>query len=84
MAGKLSLRRPSRPGQLISLVPMIDVMVILLVFFMVTICGGALLLSSAGAIWYLNERRGTSKTIANDPVPSVESEMTPCGTTQAP
>ena len=55
-----------------------------LVFFMVTICGGALLLSSAGAIWYLNERRGTSKTIANDPVPSVESEMTPCGTTQAP
>lgn len=36
MNGRMSLRRPSRPGQLISLVPMIDVMVILLVFFMVT------------------------------------------------
>ncbi|MGD9862057.1 MAG: ExbD/TolR family protein [Pseudodonghicola sp.] len=35
MAG-LTLNRPSRPGALISLVPMIDVMLILLVFFMVT------------------------------------------------
>ena len=32
----LSLTRPSRPRALISLVPMIDVMLILLVFFMVT------------------------------------------------
>lgn len=32
----LSLTRPSRPPALISLVPMIDVMLILLVFFMVT------------------------------------------------
>ena len=35
MAG-LSLKRPLRPRALISLVPMIDVMLILLVFFMVT------------------------------------------------
>lgn len=32
----VTLTRPSRPGALISLVPMIDVMLILLVFFMVT------------------------------------------------
>ena len=32
----MELRRPSRPKALISLVPMIDVMLILLVFFMVT------------------------------------------------
>lgn len=32
----LTLTRPSRPRALISLVPMIDVMLILLVFFMVT------------------------------------------------
>jgi len=32
----LSLKRPTRPRALISLVPMIDVMLILLVFFMVT------------------------------------------------
>ena len=31
-----ALTRPKRPAQLISLVPMIDVMLILLVFFMVT------------------------------------------------
>lgn len=31
-----SIRRPTRPRALISLVPMIDVMLILLVFFMVT------------------------------------------------
>lgn len=36
MAAKVSLRRPARSGPLISLVPMIDVMLILLVFFMVT------------------------------------------------
>ena len=36
MAGSVSLRRPKRAGALISLVPMIDVMLILLVFFMVT------------------------------------------------
>ena len=36
MASKTVLKRPPRPGQLISLVPMIDVMLILLVFFMVT------------------------------------------------
>jgi biopolymer transport protein ExbD len=36
MASKVTLRRPARPGSLISLVPMIDVMMILLVFFMVT------------------------------------------------
>lgn len=35
MAG-LTLKRPTRPRALISLVPMIDVMLILLVFFMVT------------------------------------------------
>lgn len=35
MAGT-GLRRPTRPAQLISLVPMIDVMLIMLVFFMVT------------------------------------------------
>lgn len=35
MAG-LTLKRPTRPRVLISLVPMIDVMLILLVFFMVT------------------------------------------------
>lgn len=32
----LALKRPARSGPLISLVPMIDVMLILLVFFMVT------------------------------------------------
>lgn len=32
----MDLKRPSRPRALISLVPMIDVMLILLVFFMVT------------------------------------------------
>lgn len=32
----LTLKRPTRSGPLISLVPMIDVMLILLVFFMVT------------------------------------------------
>jgi len=32
----LTLKRPTRPRALISLVPMIDVMLILLVFFMVT------------------------------------------------
>ncbi|MCA0872565.1 biopolymer transporter ExbD [Seohaeicola saemankumensis] len=32
----VTLTRPARPGALISLVPMIDVMLILLVFFMVT------------------------------------------------
>ncbi|MDP5217226.1 biopolymer transporter ExbD [Ruegeria sp. 2205SS24-7] len=36
MSGDLSLRRPKPPRALISLVPMIDVMLILLVFFMVT------------------------------------------------
>lgn len=36
MASKVTLRRPARSGPLISLVPMIDVMLILLVFFMVT------------------------------------------------
>ncbi|MDK3074824.1 biopolymer transporter ExbD [Sedimentitalea sp. JM2-8] len=36
MAGYPTLRRPRAQGQLISLVPMIDVMLILLVFFMVT------------------------------------------------
>jgi len=36
MAKGMTLKRPSRPGALISLVPMIDVMMILLVFFMVT------------------------------------------------
>lgn len=36
MTGKVALKRPTRPGPLISLVPMIDVMLILLVFFMVT------------------------------------------------
>ena len=36
MAGTLTLKRPGRPKALISLVPMIDVMLILLVFFMVT------------------------------------------------
>ncbi|MEX0351322.1 MAG: ExbD/TolR family protein [Paracoccaceae bacterium] len=36
MSGDLSLRRPKPPKALISLVPMIDVMLILLVFFMVT------------------------------------------------
>lgn len=32
----MQIKRPARPGPLISLVPMIDVMLILLVFFMVT------------------------------------------------
>ena len=32
----MQIKRPTRPGPLISLVPMIDVMLILLVFFMVT------------------------------------------------
>ncbi len=32
----MQINRPTRPGPLISLVPMIDVMLILLVFFMVT------------------------------------------------
>ncbi|MDU9005943.1 ExbD/TolR family protein [Sedimentitalea todarodis] len=36
MANELALRRARRTGPLISLVPMIDVMLILLVFFMVT------------------------------------------------
>lgn len=36
MAGHPTLKRPRAQGQLISLVPMIDVMLILLVFFMVT------------------------------------------------
>ncbi|MFD3190498.1 ExbD/TolR family protein [Sedimentitalea sp. HM32M-2] len=36
MAHSVTLRRPTRSGPLISLVPMIDVMLILLVFFMVT------------------------------------------------
>ena len=36
MANDLALRRARRTGPLISLVPMIDVMLILLVFFMVT------------------------------------------------
>lgn len=36
MASPVTLKRPSRSGPLISLVPMIDVMMILLVFFMVT------------------------------------------------
>lgn len=36
MASSLTLTRAQRPGPLISLVPMIDVMLILLVFFMVT------------------------------------------------
>ena len=36
MASKMTLNRPARSGPLISLVPMIDVMLILLVFFMVT------------------------------------------------
>lgn len=36
MANDLALRRAKRTGPLISLVPMIDVMLILLVFFMVT------------------------------------------------
>ena len=36
MASKVMLKRRSRNGPLISLVPMIDVMLILLVFFMVT------------------------------------------------
>jgi biopolymer transport protein ExbD len=36
MARSVALKRPTRSGPLISLVPMIDVMLILLVFFMVT------------------------------------------------
>ena len=36
MAKPVALTRPARAGPLISLVPMIDVMLILLVFFMVT------------------------------------------------
>ncbi len=36
MASPVTLKRPTRSGPLISLVPMIDVMMILLVFFMVT------------------------------------------------
>ncbi|MBJ6372526.1 ExbD/TolR family protein [Sedimentitalea arenosa] len=36
MTSGLALRKPRKPGPLISLVPMIDVMLILLVFFMVT------------------------------------------------
>lgn len=36
MAGGIALRRPGRKRGLISMVPMIDVMLILLVFFMVT------------------------------------------------
>ena len=36
MASTVALKRPARSGPLISLVPMIDVMLILLVFFMVT------------------------------------------------
>ena len=36
MAARLILTRPRRAGALISLVPMIDVMLILLIFFMVT------------------------------------------------
>ena len=36
MASPVTLRRPTRRGPLISLVPMVDVMLILLVFFMVT------------------------------------------------
>lgn len=36
MASPVTLKRPTRTGPLISLVPMIDVMMILLVFFMVT------------------------------------------------
>ena len=36
MSAKITLQRPARAGPLISLVPMIDVMLILLVFFMVT------------------------------------------------
>ena len=36
MARPVALTRPARAGPLISLVPMIDVMLILLVFFMVT------------------------------------------------
>lgn len=54
------------------------------VFLVVTACGGALLLSTSAAIWYVSERRSAASRAVDGSIAPAEPEMTACGTTQAP
>jgi len=66
MAGKVTLQRPARSGPLISLVPMIDVMLILLVFFMVT--STYLNLDMIPAVRQQQEQRAAVTGVSSDTV----------------